>query len=158
MTEWAGQAAQRTLEQKRLRDQNTERANRVAKIKTEGGPRLFRQLFDWLDKEATSYDSELARGSDDADQLTVTMIRGSAPQVPDDVIVIARHDGKKNPVKIRYSTALGQLSYECEGRRETLVLKVDDDDQPFFETEFRERKTVEQIGKEILDKFLAAKF
>jgi hypothetical protein len=159
MTDWAGQAAQRTLEKKRLHDQGIERANRVTQIKAEAGPRLFKQLFDWLNKQVATYNDKLAQGSDEADELVVNLAQSSkpAPEMPDSEIVIVRRGGKKEPLKIWYSAVRGILSYECEGRREEFVLYVGDDDQPFFKTESDTPQTIEEIGTEALNKFLASK-
>lgn len=159
MSDWAGQAAQKTLEDKRLRDQNIERANRVSKIKAEAGPQLFKQLFDWLAEQVAAYNASLAQGSDAAEELSVKMGKSSkpSPELLDDEIVLARCDGKKNPVRIRYSPVLGVLIYECDLHREELTLYVGDDDQPVFKTDSHTPKTIPDIGRDVLDRFMRAK-
>jgi hypothetical protein len=160
MTDWAGQAAQRTLEQKRTRDQNVERANRITQIKAEAGPRFFKQLGDWLNKQVAAYNDNLAHGSDEADELIVTPTQRSkpAPEMPDDEIVIARRGGNKEPLKVWYSSVRGVLTYECAGCREEFTLCVGDDDQPFFKTAYNQAKTIEEIGTDALNKFIDSKY
>jgi hypothetical protein len=162
MADWAAQAAQQTLEQKSIFNQNLERSNRIAKIKTEAGSRFFAQLADWLNKEVTDYNGKLAKGADPTDQLTVTVTPGikpiSASRTPDDVIVVGRQDGKKTALTIRYSSVLGTLSYECGDYAGQFTLCVGDNDQAFFADDLHTPKTLEEIGTEMLTKFMKARF
>jgi hypothetical protein len=160
MTDWAEAAAKKALEQKLVRDQNIEKSNREAKIKAEAGPRLFKQLIDWINQEVTKYNKLLLSGSDGSEELFVKVTQSvkPSPELLYDHIVVGREDGKKGPLKIEYLTASGVLHYECGGGKGAFTLHVSDDGQASFRTPYHQVKTIEEIGAEMLSKFLEAKF
>jgi hypothetical protein len=158
MNDWAAQAAKQTLDQKTIRDQNTEKSNRDAKIKADAGSRLFNELSDWIGKQVDAYNAALDRGADDSEQLIMSSANSPNNPSSNNRIVVKTRDGRKQPLQIEYSVLSGGLTYKCGGASGTFTLRVDNDGQCHFENQYHEAKSIEDIGTEALNKFLAAKF
>lgn len=155
MSDWAQREAAKTLERDRARDQETEKANREARIKAETGPQLFKQLHDWVVQRVAEYNQHLGRKD-----LVVTMHKAPRPQ-PDfffDSITVSRNDGKQSPLKINYSLSAGILSCECGAGKFNFHLIVTGDGQAQFETPNHQMKSIEEIGEEMLSKFMDSQF
>jgi len=155
MSDWAEKAAQKASEQDAIRQQNVEKANRDAKVKGEIGPELFKQLRDWIGLEVAKYNQ--LRNSDEL-FMKVEQADNPTPELYYDSIIVGRRDGKKGPLKIKYSPITGIISYECGGGKGEFTLKITDGDKAQFETPYHQVKSIEEIGEELLNKWQNSQF
>jgi hypothetical protein len=155
MTDWAEDAARKTLQQDAIRDHNVDKANREAKIKTEVGAKIFKELQDWITKEIEKYNGLVPP----ADALSIAFNKESQPQpLFSERIIVGRKDGRKGPLRITFNATTGIIHYECGAGQANFNLKIADDGSAHFETPYHKAKTSEEIGAEALSKFQDSTF
>jgi len=155
MNDWAEEAAAKAFEQDEQRQENIQRSNREAKIKDEVGPRLFKELIEWIASQVEKYNK--LRGKE---ELKVQRIEAAkmASGIIHDRIVVSRLDGKKLALKIEYLPETGMITYECGAGKGSFALQAGDDGQMRFETPYHQAVSVEDIGTEALSKFMSSQF
>jgi hypothetical protein len=151
MNDWATKAAQHANEEEHARNLETEKYVRNLNIKGQAGPQIFAQLQEWIIKQVAQYNKN--RGKQ---ELAVDVSQGhdlSSP-CPTQEITVRRLDNSKGPLTITYSPSAHTISYHC-GATGTVIfnLVVGDDGAAYFQTPYHVRKTVEQMGQEMLENF-----
>jgi hypothetical protein len=155
MEDWAEKAAAVAAEKDRSQEAQIGKANRDARIKVEVGPKLFKQLQEWLLAEVDKYNR--LRGSS---ELVVESVKAVKPKpaLLCDRINVKRSDGKKSTLKINLSSPKGDIHYDYGGSKHSFTLTVDNGGRASFKTSYHAAKTIEEIGTEMLSKFQESEF
>jgi hypothetical protein len=155
MSDWAETAAQKANEEEKHRSFETERYVRDANIKDQAGPEIFLQLQEWTTSKVDTYNRN--RGKQ---ELRAEVSSGhdlSSPR-PSQKIVVRRADNSRGPLTITYSPSVHTISFDCGAGRGQFNLKVGNDGKPYFETPYHVRMTIEEMGQEMLSKFMESPF
>ena len=123
-----------------------EKELRDSKVKKSDGPKLFRQLEEYLLRELR--DAKRRAGKS---EYCVEYLK-SSPLDPlrHKHIRVQSRDKNTPPLTIRYTPSIHRLHFECGARIGDYTLMVGDDGVFWFDTSTQTRRTIQEIVTEML--------
>jgi hypothetical protein len=149
--DWAVKAAKEATERDRIKTLNLEKSSRESLIKNEVGPAFFRTLQEWMKTKVGEFNS-IRRNEELV--VTTSAQANSSFNTVDSLISVRPSDGSRQPLKVTYSVSTHTINYEYGQGHGDFKLNVAKDDSANFETTFHKRISPEEMGAEMLDKFM----
>lgn len=145
--DWAKREAKKDLGQAQEAAKAMEKSERDARLKDEGGIKLFEQLHAWMEGQAKSYSAKIP---------TQAFEVGEIKQVggPDchHLFEVSKTDRGRLQMKISYRSAPHGITVECGAvPKPQYSLSIGDNGNLFFETPKGQSKTIAELGSELLD-------
>jgi len=123
-----------------------ERDVRDSKVKKAEGPKLYRQLEEYLLRELC-----VAKEGTGKSEYCVEYVRNSPLELlPNKHIRVQRRDKRTPPLTIKYYPSIHHLHFECGTQRWDYTLVVDEDVVIWFDTSARIRRTIQEVATEML--------
>jgi hypothetical protein len=151
----AAATAQKANESEQALTPDTDKFLSELNKKDDLGPKQFRQLQEWIEGQVAHYNNN--RGNP---ELKVSVLQGRdwSSSRPTQEIVVKRTDNSRSPLTINYSPSAHTIRYQSVRGSGEFVLTIDDDSKAYFETPYHVRKTIEEMGQEMLESFAASPF
>jgi hypothetical protein len=146
--DWAARKTAKELREAREAAEAMEKSKRDARLKDEGGIKLFKELRAWMEGQAKSYSSQIPTKA-----FEVGGIEPFGGPDAHHFFKVSSTNRERLPMTISYRAApLYEITVDCgPGPKRRYVLSIGDNGNVFFETPKRQSKTIEELGSELLD-------
>ena len=144
--DWATREAEREQNKEEDAAKAREKSKRDARLKDEGGIKLFKELHTWMEGQAKSYSSQIPTQAFEVDKIE----QFGGPDCHH-FFKVSSTNGGHLPMKISYRSAPHEITVDCGAvPKPRYFLSIGDNDNMFFETPKRQWKTIEELGSELL--------
>jgi hypothetical protein len=153
--DWAAKAAKVAKERDRVRALNLEENARIAKIKDQKGPELFRQLEAWIRDHAEEFNK--IRGKKELIVTTSAQKNKDTNQL--DSLITVQWSGTRQPLVVTYVVSTHVIKYRMEFGQGEFTLNLGENDGAYFHgAPSYGDEHIDEIGASLLDKLMNPPF
>ncbi len=152
--DWATREAAKNLREAREAAEARKKSERDARLKDDRGIECFKELHAWMERQAKSLSSQIPTQA-----FEVGEIKQFGGPDCHHFFIVSSTKGERLPMKISYRSAPAPhgIIVECgDVPKPQYFLSIRDNDV-IFETLKGQSKTIEELGPELLDRWISAR-